>query len=318
MEEIKHFNLKIKDKNKSFKLMNREEYKIFLDHFDSTFYNKSLQDELINKAIWEEFAYQIDNFECSDIQRKNYILVSTYIGQLILDLHLKHLRELRKSQGKILRVISFNSALAFHEALMQYDSKLQEFVDTHNNPVPTIMTKLIEDIPNKMSLFLNPYYICEHVYGCNYILCTLFERMMIIKFREKLKKKLFKKYRVKFKHKSKISIDKIIDIMSEENIKKERLNDLKKIFDDEKPISLTYLIKIGFYQKCIDIKFLKVLQALFYENSLNLRNNMAHLNFKNFDYFTIGFSAILLQLLLYILNNEFINIDNIDYIFSNK
>ena len=125
MEEIKHFNLKIKDKNKSFKLMNREEYKIFLDHFDSTFYNKSLQDELINKAIWEEFAYQIDNFECSDIQRKNYILVSTYIGQLILDLHLKHLRELRKSQGKILRVISFNSALAFHEALMQYDSKLQ-------------------------------------------------------------------------------------------------------------------------------------------------------------------------------------------------
>ena len=81
---------------------------------------------------------------------------------------------------------------------------------------------------------------------------------------------------------------------------------------------MTYLIKIGFYQKCIDIKFLKVLQALFYENSLNLRNNMAHLNFKNFDYFTIGFSAILLQLLLYILNNEFINIDNIDYIFSNK
>ena len=113
MEEIKHFNLKIKDKNKSFKLMNREEYKIFLDYFDSTFYNKSLQDELINKAIWEEFAYQIDNFECSDIQRKNYILVSTYIGQLILDLHLKHLRELRKSQGKIRGVISFNSALTY-------------------------------------------------------------------------------------------------------------------------------------------------------------------------------------------------------------
>ena len=312
-----HFELDVVEKNNGFKFIDLNSFQTFYKNFACQFYKGSMQDREINEALWGEFAYQTSIFKCDDKEKKSCIVAPLFLGNLIFKLHCDFLKDGEIKLSKFLSGRSVNAPLAFNEACEIYAEKIKKYKYYLNNPVKSITREIFNNVSNRMAFIKKPNYYYEHIYSSNFIYCTLIERMIIEKFKIELKDLLFKKFKKYFKHKSKMTIEKILEIIEKSSIKKERLQGLKDIFGPKSRLTLTRLIKIGFFQKCINPNFLTVLQVLFYEDILNLRNNMAHLNFENFDYFTLGICAILFQVLTYLMKFDFINIKNALYIFNN-